>query len=228
MTSPHVLQSGQSFTFPDTEDSYDFLFKVVLIGDAGVGKTCVVQRFKHGIYMERHGNTIGVDFMLKTIEVDGKKIKLQIWDTAGQERFRTITQSYYRGAHGVIMTYDITNSETFNHVPQWVEDVKRYAGADTLMLLIGTKLDVANINPQLRQVTLSEAKNLASAKHMLDVIETSSKEDTNIERTFVKLAKAMRKKREGSSLTSYADPEDSINLLSTQTVNEQNHWHCSC
>ena len=96
------------------------------------------------------------------------------------------------------------------------------------MLLIGTKLDVANINPQLRQVTLSEAKNLASAKHMLDVIETSSKEDTNIERTFIKLAKAMRKKREGSSLTSYADPEDSINLLSTQTVNEQNHWHCSC
>ena len=76
MTSPHVLQSGQSFTFPDTEDSYDFLFKVVLIGDAGVGKTCVVQRFKHGIYMERHGNTIGVDFMLKTIEVDGKKIKV--------------------------------------------------------------------------------------------------------------------------------------------------------
>ena len=96
------------------------------------------------------------------------------------------------------------------------------------MLLIGTKLDVVNISPELRQVSLSEATNLASSKHMLDVIETSSKEDTNIERTFVKLAKAMRKKREGSSLASYSDPDDSINLLSTRTVNEQNQWHCSC
>ena len=96
------------------------------------------------------------------------------------------------------------------------------------MLLIGTKLDVASISPELRQVSLSEAKNFASSKHMLDVIETSSKEDTNIERTFVKLAKAMRKKREGSSLASYADTEDSINLLSTRTMDEENKWHCSC
>ncbi|XP_066995082.2 ras-related protein Rab-43 isoform X2 [Anabrus simplex] len=93
LTSP--LNSG--------DDSFDFLFKIVLIGDCGTGKTCVVQRFKSGTFVERHGNTIGVDFSMKTVTVDGKKVKLQIWDTAGQERFRTITQSYYRSANGVII-----------------------------------------------------------------------------------------------------------------------------
>lgn len=78
MSDCAVQSSGQVYTFPETDDSYDFLFKIVLIGDAGVGKTCVVQRFKHGIYMERHGNTIGVDFMLKTVEVDGRRIKVQL------------------------------------------------------------------------------------------------------------------------------------------------------
>ncbi|XP_036339929.1 ras-related protein Rab-43-like isoform X1 [Rhagoletis pomonella] len=97
--NPHTLMALPS------EESFDFLFKVVLIGDCGTGKTCLVERFKTGNFIERHGNTIGVDFSMKTINIEGKATKLQIWDTAGQERFRTITQSYYRSANGVIIDF---------------------------------------------------------------------------------------------------------------------------
>lgn len=96
-------RNPQTLMAVPAEEQFDFLFKIVLIGDCGTGKTCIVQRFKTGNYIERHGNTIGVDFSMKTITVDGKQVKLQIWDTAGQERFRTITQSYYRSANGVII-----------------------------------------------------------------------------------------------------------------------------
>uniref|UniRef100_A0A1B0CHW2 Uncharacterized protein n=2 Tax=Lutzomyia longipalpis TaxID=7200 RepID=A0A1B0CHW2_LUTLO len=105
--NPHTLMAMS------VDDTFDFLFKIVLIGDCGVGKSCVVERFKSGNFVERHGNTIGVDFSMKTINIEGKKIKLQIWDTAGQERFRTITQSYYRSANGVIIVYDITKRSSF-------------------------------------------------------------------------------------------------------------------
>ncbi|XP_062612391.1 ras-related protein Rab-43-like [Saccostrea cucullata] len=121
----------------DSDDTFDYLFKIVLIGDAGVGKTCVVQRFKSGTYVEKHGSTIGVDFTMKTLQIDGKLIKLQIWDTAGQERFRTITQSYYRSANGVIIAYDITKKASFESVPRWIEDVKRYAGPNIVQCIIG-------------------------------------------------------------------------------------------
>ena len=95
---------------------YDYVFKLVLIGDSGVGKSCLLLRFADDTYTESHISTIGVDFKIRTIQLDGKTIKLQIWDTAGQERFRTITSSYYRGAHGIIVVYDTTDSETFEHV----------------------------------------------------------------------------------------------------------------
>ncbi|KAK1147045.1 ras-related protein Rab-43-like [Acipenser oxyrinchus oxyrinchus] len=121
----------------DSDDAFDFLFKIVLIGDAGVGKTCVVQRFKSGIFVERQGSTIGVDFTMKTMDIQGKRVKLQIWDTAGQERFRTITQSYYRSANGAIIAYDISKKGTFASVPRWIEGVKKYAGSNIVQLLIG-------------------------------------------------------------------------------------------
>uniref|UniRef100_A0A667XVN4 Ras-related protein Rab-19-like n=1 Tax=Myripristis murdjan TaxID=586833 RepID=A0A667XVN4_9TELE len=90
------------------DDCFDFLFKIILIGDSNVGKTCVVQNFKSGVFSERQQNTIGVDFTVRTLDIEGKKVKMQVWDTAGQERFRTITQSYYRSAHGAMIAYDIT------------------------------------------------------------------------------------------------------------------------
>nr|XP_045760196.1 ras-related protein Rab-43 isoform X1 [Mirounga angustirostris] len=124
----------------DPDEQYDFLFKLVLVGDASVGKTCVVQRFKTGAFSERQGSTIGVDFTMKTLEIQGKRVKLQIWDTAGQERFRTITQSYYRSANGAILAYDITKRSSFLSVPHWIEDVRKYAGSNIVQLLIAQQL----------------------------------------------------------------------------------------
>uniref|UniRef100_A0ABI7WVL9 RAB43, member RAS oncogene family n=1 Tax=Felis catus TaxID=9685 RepID=A0ABI7WVL9_FELCA len=139
----------------DPDEQYDFLFKLVLVGDASVGKTCVVQRFKTGAFSERQGSTIGVDFTMKTLEVQGKRVKLQIWDTAGQERFRTITQSYYRSANGAILAYDITKRSTFLSVPHWIEDVRKYAGSNIVQLLIGNGTHDALRNSPARTPRLS-------------------------------------------------------------------------
>ncbi|KAI5632037.1 ras family domain-containing protein [Phthorimaea operculella] len=108
-------------------EDYKFLFKVVLVGNAGVGKTCLVRRFTQGLFPPGQGATIGVDFMIKTVEVDGEKVKLQIWDTAGQERFRSITQSYYRSAHALILVYDISCQPTFDCLPDWLREIEEYA-----------------------------------------------------------------------------------------------------
>ncbi|RUS91512.1 hypothetical protein EGW08_000733 [Elysia chlorotica] len=174
----------------DPDESFDYLFKIVLIGDAGVGKTCVVQRFKSGTYTEKHGSTIGVDFTMKTLNIDGKLVKLQIWDTAGQERFRTITQSYYRSANGVIIAYDISKRGTFMAIPRWLEDVKRYAGTNVVQLLVGNKCDLDD----LREVSTEEAKNLAHSQSFIGAVETSAKENTNVDDTFLKMAKELKRR----------------------------------
>lgn len=172
----------------DQDESFDFLFKIVLIGDAGVGKTCVVQRFKSGTFIERHGSTIGVDFTMKTLNLDGKRVKLQIWDTAGQERFRTITQSYYRSANGVIICYDLTKRHTFDSVQRWLDDVKKYAAPNIVQLLIGNKADLENI----REVPFSVAQDFAEHHHMVDALETSAKENSNIDLAFLNMATELK------------------------------------
>ncbi len=127
-----------------TNQEYDYLFKLLLIGDSGVGKSCILLRFADDTYTESFISTIGVDFKIRTIEVEGKVIKLQIWDTAGQERFRTITSSYYRGAHGIIMVYDITETESFKNVSNWNNEIAKYASEGVRKLLVGNKCDLEN------------------------------------------------------------------------------------
>ena len=156
---------------------YDYLFKLLLIGDSGVGKSCLLLRFADHTYTESYISTIGVDFKIRTIELDGKTIKLQIWDTAGQERFRTITSSYYRGAHGIIIVYDVTDLESFTNVKQWLNEIERYASEGVNKLLVGNKCDLV----QRKQVDYGQAKDFADRLEM-SFIEASAKASTNVEK----------------------------------------------
>lgn len=202
-----------------SDESFDFLFKIVLIGDCGTGKTCVVQRFRSGTYVERQGNTIGVDFSMKTIFVDGKKIKLQIWDTAGQERFRTITQSYYRSANGVIIVYDITKRATFLNLQRWIEEVRRYTESNVLLLLVGNKADLDSD----REVDLSEAEEMRDyVPEILCCLETSAKENKNIEDVFVRLASELKKRYDQMAQIENGEDDDTVNLSESEPVSTCN------
>uniref|UniRef100_A0A4W5N2F5 RAB19, member RAS oncogene family n=1 Tax=Hucho hucho TaxID=62062 RepID=A0A4W5N2F5_9TELE len=159
------------------DESFDFLFKIILIGDSNVGKTCVVQSFKSGQFSERQQNTIGVDFTVRTVDIEGKKIKMQVWDTAGQERFRTITQSYYRSAHGAMIAYDITRHGTFDSVSHWIREVELY----------GNKSDLESE----RQVLFQEACCMAEERGILAALETSAKESQNVDDAFMMMAREL-------------------------------------
>lgn len=165
------------------ETNFHFLFKLLLIGDSGVGKSCLLLRFADSSYIESFISTIGVDFKIKTIELDGKIIKLQIWDTAGQERFRTITSSYYRGAHGIIVIYDITDAESFSNVKQWMAEIERFACEKVNRLLVGNKCDLT----QRRAVEYQVAKDFAD-KLGIPFLETSAKNATNVNKAFTMMA----------------------------------------
>ncbi|KAK9703702.1 Ras family [Popillia japonica] len=162
---------------------YDYLFKLLLIGDSGVGKSCLLLRFADDTYTESYISTIGVDFKIRTIDLDGKTIKLQIWDTAGQERFRTITSSYYRGAHGIIVVYDCTDQDTFNNVKQWLEEIDRYACDNVNKLLVGNKSDLTT----KKVVDYTTAKEYADQLG-IPFLETSAKSATNVEQAFMTMA----------------------------------------
>ncbi|CDJ56879.1 RAS small GTpase, putative [Eimeria maxima] len=158
---------------------YDFLFKLLLIGDSGVGKSCLLLRFADDTYTESYISTIGVDFKIRTIDLDGKTVKLQIWDTAGQERFRTITSSYYRGAHGIVVVYDVTDRESFSNVKNWMHEIERYATEGVSKLLVGNKSDLT----AKKVVSYEEGKELADACN-IRFIETSAKNAQNVEEAF--------------------------------------------
>ena len=157
----------------------DVLFKILLIGDSGVGKTSLILRYTKGIFREEFLNSIGVDFRSKDLIYDGKKIKLQIWDTAGEERYRTITASYYRGAHAIAIVFDLTEIETFEHVKRWIEDINKYAKENVLKFLIGNKSDLV----LKRQISYSDARSFAS-KMNTTYFEVSAKNDENIKEFF--------------------------------------------
>jgi Ras-related protein Rab-1A len=162
---------------------YDHLFKLLLIGDSGVGKSCLLLRFADDSYTESYISTIGVDFKIRTLNLDGKTIKLQIWDTAGQERFRTITSSYYRGAHGIIIVYDVTDVESFNNVKTWLSEIDKYASENVNKLLVGNKSDLI----AKKAVDPGMAKEFADSLG-IPFLETSAKNSTNVEEAFIRMA----------------------------------------
>eukprot|EP01095_Lingulamoeba_sp_RSL-Kostka_P006577 TRINITY_DN2070_c1_g2_i2.p1 TRINITY_DN2070_c1_g2~~TRINITY_DN2070_c1_g2_i2.p1 ORF type:complete len:212 (-),score=59.27 TRINITY_DN2070_c1_g2_i2:93-728(-) len=158
---------------------YDFLFKLLLIGDSGVGKSCLLLRFADDCYSESYISTIGVDFKIRTIEMNGKTIKLQIWDTAGQERFRTITSSYYRGSHAIVVVYDVTDKKSFTNVKSWLGEIQRYASENVNKLIVGNKCD----NVEERVVDYDEAEEFCKSIGV-DYVETSAKQSINVEKMF--------------------------------------------
>lgn len=198
---------------------YDYLFKLLLIGDSGVGKSCLLLRFADDTYTESYISTIGVDFKIRTIELEGKTVKLQIWDTAGQERFRTITSSYYRGAHGIIVVYDVTDSETFSNVKQWLQEIDRYASEGVDKLLVGNKSDLTS----KKVVEYSVAKEFADQLN-IPFLETSAKNATNVEQAFLTMAKQI-KDRMGTSGTGVGSAK-STTITPGQNVQQSSSGGC--
>lgn len=150
--------------------NYDYLFKVVLIGDSGVGKTSLLKRYRHNEFSTDTKHTIGVEFATQEIEVEDKLVKTQIWDTAGQERYRAITKAYYRGALGAILLYDITDRETFENLRRWISEIRQHASEDIKIMLVGNKKDLEND----RKVSVDEGKKFAK-EHELAFLESSAK-----------------------------------------------------
>ena len=148
-----------------------------------MGKSCLLQKFTDEKFAPQHITTIGIDFKIKYVQIDGKNVKLLMWDTAGQERFRTITSSYYRGAHGIIIVYDITDRESFDNVKQWLNEIDKYACENVNKLLVGNKSDLDN----KRQVDFEEGKAFAD-QHGIPFLETSAKSSTNVEKSFLTMA----------------------------------------
>jgi len=159
--------------------NFDYLLKVVLIGDSGVGKSNLLSRFTRNEFNLDSKSTIGVEFATRTLSIDDKTIKAQIWDTAGQERYRAITSAYYRGAVGALLVYDITRHSTYASVTRWLKELKDHADANIVIMLVGNKSDLKH----LRAVPTDEAKAFA-ADNNLSFIETSALDASNVESAF--------------------------------------------
>nr|XP_043632923.1 ras-related protein Rab2BV-like [Erigeron canadensis] len=161
------------------DHEYDYLFKIVLIGDSGVGKSNILSRFTRNEFCLESKSTIGVEFATRTLQVEGKTVKAQIWDTAGQERYRAITSAYYRGAVGALLVYDITKKQSFDNILRWLRELRDHADSNIVLMLAGNKCDLSH----LRGVSENDAKALAE-KEGLSFLETSALDAHNVEKAF--------------------------------------------
>jgi small GTP-binding protein len=168
-------------------DKYQQLMKLIVIGDSGTGKSCLLHRFIEDTFSEDQMQTIGIEYGAKIIDLGGAKVKLQIWDTAGQERYKSVTRSYYRGAMGCLIVYDVTNRSSYENVPQWLSDVRQLAGNDVVVMLIGNKIDLAKSNKS-RAVQHNEASLYAQQNGLLH-FETSAASGEFVTEAFLKVAK---------------------------------------
>lgn len=176
-------------------ESYDYLFKFLVIGQANTGKSCLLHHFIESKFKEDSSHTIGVEFGSRIVNVGGKSVKLQIWDTAGQERFRSVTRSYYRGAAGALLVYDTTSRESFNTLSNWLNDARKMASPQIVILLVGNKKDLE----EARQVTFLEASTFAQENDLI-FLETSAKTGDSVEEAFLKCSKTILAKIETGEL----------------------------
>jgi len=189
------LREGE---FPDLEGElvtkklevateYDFLLKVVLIGDSGVGKSNILLRYTTNTFTSAQISTIGVDFATQAIQRGEEVVKLQIWDTAGQERFKTITSAYYRGAAAIVLVYDISKRESFDNLSKWLREIRDHASSDVVMLLMGSKSDLTKD----RVISIDEGMQFAFDNGM-DFIEVSASNGSNIDKAFHRIVHRVR------------------------------------
>ncbi|XP_059804905.1 ras-related protein Rab-37-like isoform X1 [Hypanus sabinus] len=171
-----------------SSEIHDLTYKVMLIGDSGVGKTCFLVQFKdHAFLAGSYIATVGIDFRNKVVVVDGVKVKLQIWDTAGQERFRSVTHAYYRDAQALLLLYDITSKSSFDNIRAWLTEVHEYAQQDVVIMLLGNKADITSE----RAIKREEGERLAR-EYGVPFIETSAKTGINVELAFLAVAKELK------------------------------------
>ena len=204
------------------EDEYDYIFKVVLIGDSGVGKSNLLSRFTRNEFNLESKSTIGVEFATRSVQVDGKSIKAQIWDTAGQERYRAITTAYYRGAVGALVVYDVAKHLTFENVERWLRELKDHTDQKVVTMLVGNKSDLRH----LRAVTTEEAKALAE-KFDLSFIETSALDSTNVETAFQNILTEIHQLVSQNQLRDPNGGIDENNLVRTFTTEKDQQWCCN-
>ncbi|CAA0811911.1 Ras-related protein RABE1c [Striga hermonthica] len=174
---------------------YDYLIKLLLIGDSGVGKSCLLLRFSDGSFTTSFITTIGIDFKIRTVKLDGKQIKLQIWDTAGQERFRTITTAFYRGAMGILLVYDVTDESSFNNIRNWIMNIIQHASDNVNKILVGNKADM---DESKRAVPTSHGQELAD-EYGIKFFETSAKTNLNVEEVFFSIARDIKQRLSDSN-----------------------------
>ncbi|KAJ5072728.1 small gtp binding protein rab8 [Anaeramoeba ignava] len=179
------------------EDSeYDYLINLLMIGDSGVGKSSLLLRFSDDKFSPTFISTIGIDFKTRLIELEDKKIKLQIWDTAGQERFRTITAAYYRNAMGIMLVYDVTDANSFGNISNWLKNIQMNANENVSKILLGNKIDMK----EGRKIETSKGIELAE-EIGIPFFETSAKDNINVEESFLSITKDILNRKEQNDLT---------------------------
>lgn len=202
----------------------DLFFKFIIIGDTGTGKSCLLRHFVEKKFQKGMPQTIGVEFGSKVINVNGKKVKLQIWDTAGQERFRSVTRSYYRGAVGCILVYDTSNRETYNHLASWLNDARTLARPEISVVVVGNKSDKKNE----REVALLEASRFAQ-EYDLFFVEASALTGEGVDDAFYKCAQSVLGKCESGQLdlnTTTTTPE--FDFKDEKSSTETSSTGCAC
>ena len=203
-----------------SDEEYDEIFKVVLIGDSGVGKTNILSRYVRDEFSIETKSTVGVEFGSKIVKVSNQTIKVQIWDTAGQERYKAITTAYYKGAKGAFVVYDISKKDSFTNVDKWIGELKTHGDAEVCVLLVGNKCDLE----EQRQVTTEEA---AKKSEVYDIAfcETSAMQAVNIEKVFSimieEIAKKVIKKEEGKQSEEIGNNAKNINLNEVKEKEEK-------
>ncbi|KAH9387392.1 Ras-related protein Rab-1A [Nematocida major] len=167
------------------------LFKILVVGSSGVGKTCLLLRYTDSIYKETYGTTIGVDFKMKNITIEDKTVKLQLWDTAGQERFRTITSSYYRNANGILLVFDITDSESFNDLKGWVNEIRNNITSKIVVYILANKIDTETPAVSDEEISAFIEKYRTDTLKIIGHSKVSAKTGEGVNEAFLQTAKAI-------------------------------------